>query len=522
MDFIEKNLGIIAWCIQNQTYQEVETERFEVKDLSASGNNELSAREIEEYEELKLEQISSQELSAVKGAGIDLINIDKLNDYILRLNKRQKIESIKADVPSALSFLERKSFTRNGVPTLLGMLVCGDYVADYIQGKCDVNCTVDFPSPNAAALADDKQRYQDNIIPLIEQGFSFIWRHISVGLAYANGGTAAPEYPEDLIREMLNNALAHRNYASSRPVMIRIKPHQHLMVQNPGKFAHSQILHIDTAAGKIRRIIRKQISRNPKLTNLLYSFDRFEGAGNGLASVVNACLENKIDVPYYTLLDGEIRLFVPKGKVLDEEMESWMGGFSGYIQRKAGRELTNDEKIMLSFVYKSEKLNRVESYTILLTMDNNHKAVIATLEEKALIFKNPESPDLYPVYQADRTLLQTEFSEELKQLFGAEWEKLKPDYAQVLNAVYGHNAYGDVREGVSANRIGAYLFFMKGQNSQPSSDYENYKRNIRNIFNRLEDKGFIVRRDGKTKKEGGKPDFIINEHYQEPQSLFSL
>ena len=35
MDIVEKNLTIIANCISNNVYKEVETERFELKDLSS-------------------------------------------------------------------------------------------------------------------------------------------------------------------------------------------------------------------------------------------------------------------------------------------------------------------------------------------------------------------------------------------------------------------------------------------------------------------------------------------------------
>lgn len=482
-----------------------------------TGDHELSRAEIEEYEELKAEVITYQELEIVKDAPLNTLNIDKLNQYIIKFNKGKKSgETLKADLDSALSFLQRKSFVRGDKPTLLGMLVCGDYVEDYIQGKCEVDCYV----TSTIKVANNKQALKDNVIDLIEDSFSFIYRNIQVGVGYANGGTAEPEYPEDLVRESINNAIAHRNYKSNRFVVIEIKPNESLMVQNPGTFGRRQRLHYETEFGKVRRIVPIQVARNPKLADLLKSFDRWEGIGKGLSSLIDACLENVIDVPYYILTDGEIKLFIPKGNVYDVEMEAWLYSFSGYIFSKYGKELNDDEKIMLSFYRKSELLNRLESYTILLTMDNNHKEVIANLEDKGLIFKDPQSSEIYPIYRVDRTLMKTDFSEELKAIFKQEFDFLKSEYKEVLNIVYWCNLYALNSTIVSANSVGTTIYVNRNKKLNDLNDYENFKRKIRNIFNQLENKGFIVRKDGKNIAEGGKPDFKVNHNFTSIPNLF--
>jgi ATP-dependent DNA helicase RecG len=632
MDIVEKNLGIIANCISNNEYKEVETERFELKDLSAgwgrdwyksvcsflntnggiivigikdnnntkpkhykftgysntesneshlkqdlpkkftdkdgrpldlsshiykfeirdfldgkvavvyieglpddekyvyfegkayrrklTGDHELTVAEIEEYEEIKKEIVRNQELSLVKSASIDLIDIDKLNQYILRFNKgKKKGETLKANLENAISFLTRENFIRDNKPTLLGMLVCGNEVEHFIQGQCESDCYVVLP--NVAKVAQSKEIYNDNIENLIENSFNFVWRNIQVGVSYAKGGTSVPEYPEELIRECINNAFAHRDYKSDRFVIIEIRPNESLMIRNPGHFERRQRVNIDSEFGKLRRIIPIQVARNPKLTHLLKSFDYWEGKGRGLTSLIDACLDNQIDVPYYALTDGEIRLYIPKGKVYDDAMEFWINSFTKYIYGKMGRTLTEDEKIILSFFRKSEMLNRVENYTILLTMDNNHKEVIATLEEKGLIFKNPQSSEIYPIYQIDRTLTKSDFSLELDALLGSSWNTLKSDYKEVLNAIYWHNTYSSDSESVSANSIGAFIYLKINKQIRDFADYENFKRKIRGIFNQLEAKAFIVRKDGKVKEEGGKPNFKINEKFEKEDNLFS-
>ena len=175
---------------------------------------------------------------------------------------------------------------------------------------------------------------------------------------------------------------------------------------------------------------------------------------------------------------------------------------------------------MLSFYRKSEMLNRVESYTILLTMDNNHKEVIASLEENGLIFKDPKSPEIYPIYRVDRILMKNDFSQELKAIFGNEWTALKSEYREILEAIYRHTEFGLQSETVSANSIGTFVYLNYHKNLTDLNDYENFKRKIRNIFNRLENKQFIIRKDKKTKEQGGKPDFVINNNFED-QNFFT-
>ncbi len=485
-----------------------------------TGDHALTLAEIESFEELKRDIVNSQELSIVPNVPIEVMNIDKLNQYIMRFNKgKRKGETLKTDLNHALSFLVRQNFVRDMQPTILGMLVCGDFVENYIQGKCEVDCYV--LAPHVSKIAQSKEVINDNIIDLIERSFNFIWRNIQIGVTYANGGTAEPEYPEALIRESINNALAHRNYRNDRFVIIEIRPNESLMIRNPGMFERRQRIYLDTDLGKIRRIIPIQVARNPKLTLLLKIFDYWEGKGRGLTSLIDACLDNQIDVPYYVLSEGEIKLFIPTGKVYDEEMDIWLSSFAHYIVTKLGRMPSNDEKVMLSFFYKSERLNHLERYTILLTMDNNHNETIVALEENGLIFKNPSSIEIYPIYQVDRILMKKDFSHELRTIFGNEWLLLKPDSQMVLNAIYVHNEFASQTEVVSANRIGTFAYLNQFKKID-LNNYESFKRKIRLIFNQLEDKGFIVRKDGKSITDKGKPDFRIHKQWVAKPNLFQL
>jgi ATP-dependent DNA helicase RecG len=479
-----------------------------------TGDHKIDPKDIEIYEEVKRDIIQHRELSIVKNTGIENINLDTLNNFIFEYNRgKRRGDSIKKTKKEAKTFLYNQGFMLDEQLTILGMLVCGNELQRFIQGKCEADCYVVLPK-TLHQVAQSKEVIEDNIIELIKRTQNYVWRNIQVGIGYTNGGIALPEYPESLIRESINNAFAHRDYSNERFVIVEIRPQESLMIRNPGTFERRQRINTDTEYGKIRRIIPLQVSRNPKLAHLLKSFDYWEGKGKGLSSLIDACLDNEIDVPYYILSQDEIRIYIPKGKVYDDEIEFWLESYAGYIQQKAGRALSSEEKILLAFFKKSEILNAQERYTILITPDNNHSSAIAKLEAIKLIFKNIDSPELYPIYQVDRVMMKNDFSNELLSLFGTEWVALKDDYKEVLLAIYHYNEFAAPTEIVSANGIGTYLYLIKYRKTSDISHFENFKRRIRNIFNQLENKNFIVRKDGKTKEAGGKPNFEINKLFK--------
>ena len=472
-----------------------------------TGDHKLTPAEIEAQNELKAELENVRELKAVDNATSEALDVDKLNQYIIRLNRDVSVETLKTDIHSALSFLSRKAFVRSDKPTLLGMLVCGRNLEDYIGARCQVDGFVDSP----IQIAENKQVLKDNILALMERSVGFVYKNIQVGVSHINSGTPTPEYPEKLIRETVNNALAHRDYGIDKFVNIIIKPNESIEIRNPGNFRQEQKLVFDDSAQKIRgrRIIPIAKARNPRLADILKTFDRWEGRGIGMASLVNACLDNQIGVPYYIFhSENDISLFIPKGKCVDDKMEHWLESFSGYLQKKSGGNgLSKHEQVVLCYFHQSELLNRLERYTILLTPDNNHFAVIVGLEDKGLIFRHPDSPALYPVYSVDRTLTQIDFTKPLRKMFGADYDNLISDFKDILQVIYQHNQYSS-RQTISASRAGKVLYLKKNARIVDIGAFDDFKRRVRNIFNRLEKKGFIVRKDGK------KPEFVLNESYR--------
>src|SRR5437016_1222477 len=138
-----------------------------------TGDHKISDADVERQEEYKQEALQARELQPVQGVSVEDLDLDKLNEYIQQLNKVARIETIKADLNSALPFLQRKCFLKEGKVTTLGMLVCGKHPADVLGFRCHVHGYVDVPQE----VAQDKQDLADNILPLMEASLGYILRN---------------------------------------------------------------------------------------------------------------------------------------------------------------------------------------------------------------------------------------------------------------------------------------------------------------------------------------------------------
>lgn len=473
-----------------------------------TGDHIIDDNTINAHEEFKEEIKDARELFTVEGATLETIDVDKLNDYIYLLNREIKTQTTKQNVDDALPFLTRKKFVIEKTPTTLGMLVCGKHVKDFLGWRSQVDGFVDTPYE----VAQDKRSLIDNVIPLMEKSLAYILKNIQIGVTIERSGTAKPEYPEQLLRETVNNAIAHRDYSINKYININIKPNTYIEIRNPGSFKRQLLIEIPYHEIPVRRIIPDSKPRNPRLADVLKVFDKWEGKSRGMSNLVNAALENKIDLPYYRFYSkDDLGLFIQRGKLVDENFISLIDSFDLFIQKKInGATLTTDEISILAYLYKSEKANQLYQHTILLTPDNNHFNAITRLEKSGIIYKHPESPELYPIYILHRELMREDYVTELRAIFGGEFDELPEIYKQTLSLIYQINKYSK-SQSISATQAGRLLYYRTNQPVNDIKNFDNFKRKIYGVFKNLVKKEFI---------RYSNKNYIINSNFSRKKSLF--
>lgn len=457
-----------------------------------TGDHKISDREVEAQEEFKEEAAHAKELQPVPDMTEADLDLTKLNQFIFHLNQPQQIETLKPDLASARAFLERRCFVKDGAVTILGALVCGNHPGDRLGFRSHVHGYVDVPQQ----IAQDKQDFVDNVLQLMESSLGYLLRNIQVGISAEGGGTAVPQYPEEVLRETVNNALAHRDYSVDKQVIIAIKPGIHIAIRNPGRFRQNLIIEDGNAEIPVRRILPEAKPRNPKLADVLRVYRKWEGRGIGMATLVNLCLENRIDLPYYRIYTEEVCLHLCAGKLVGERMERLFQSFDRHLEdRLEGAALADEQKLVLAYLIKSEWANEQLGYTILLTPDNNHFAALRGLEQAGLICKHQLSTAAYPIYVADRVLVRREYVRELRELFGAAYDGLDKTAKDSLGVIYRHNQFSKVRH-ISAKQAAFALWYERGGAEGDIRQFDTFYRKVRNTFNKVEKGGFVEKVEG--------------------------
>jgi ATP-dependent DNA helicase RecG len=122
------------------------------------------------------------------------------------------------------------------------------------------------------------------------------------------------EYPVPALREMLLNALVHRNYIGS---MTQIKVfNNRLSFWNAGKLPEE--LSID----KLLQI-HESIQRNPLIAEVCYKAGYIDSWGRGVEKIMEACLEAELPLPEFQERSGGF--VVTLNKTLDKTLDKTLG-----------------------------------------------------------------------------------------------------------------------------------------------------------------------------------------------------
>ncbi|HNL07219.1 MAG TPA: putative DNA binding domain-containing protein, partial [Chitinophagales bacterium] len=296
IDFMGKSLCILY---VNELPEETKFVYFngEARERKITGDSLITESNIAKHEEYKTELKDRRELLPVETATLQDLSIDLVNDYIYEISRKTHLHNPKSDIYAALPFLIQKMFVLKNTEqvSVLGMLVCGQQPDVFLQQRSHVRAFL----KTKIHAADDKAEISGNILDLMRHSLAFVLKSIQIAITRDESGKAIAEYPEDLLSECINNALAHRDYKIDDYVRIVIRPDEHIEITNPGHFKEQLILQeLDTVI-PFRRIIPASKPTNPNLAQVLSVFSKWEGLGNGMAGLVNAALMNKIDLPYY-------------------------------------------------------------------------------------------------------------------------------------------------------------------------------------------------------------------------------
>ncbi|MCL5099826.1 MAG: putative DNA binding domain-containing protein [Candidatus Marsarchaeota archaeon] len=154
--------------------------------------------------------------------------------------------------------------------------------------------------PELEAIASDK-RINGTVPNLIEKAFIMVkeiagTRFITKGLERIE----IPEYPDKVIREMITNAIGHRDYFDSNDVLIELYPDR-LQITNPGGLLQGQT---------ILNFYKIPRHRNPLVYQFLHDLRYGEGLGTGVRKMINYMREAGLPDPEFHNIGDSFRVTI--------------------------------------------------------------------------------------------------------------------------------------------------------------------------------------------------------------------
>ena len=304
------------------------------------------------------------DMAPVPGTSVDDLDSDLVASLVRRLRETRGPVFSQSSQEDILRLVGVTTETDTGLAiSLAGLLALGRYPQQYFP-QLDITF-VAYPSTSGEPLGDgtrflDNQSIDGPIPTMVAGTLSAMRRNMKrrsvvVGL----GREDRWEYPEEAIREVVANALMHRDYnslAHGTQVRVALYPDR-LEVGSPGGL-HGPIAREDLLAEPVSS------SRNSLLAKLLEDVEIpgtnrtvCENRGSGLLATAAALRDAGIEPPQVIDNIREFRITIHNHGLLDEDALAWLTSID-----TAG--LSDRQRLGLAFVRRNSKITNQQYRTL--------------------------------------------------------------------------------------------------------------------------------------------------------------
>lgn len=192
---------------------------------------------------------------------------------------------------------------KRNAPTKAGVLLFGRDVQGPFPSSA-IKC-VCYPGIEKRKPSVDMELVEGDLFQLADQAIAFVNRHLNHGAGVHNHGAAADdvdEIPNSVIAEAVNNAIAHRNYASIGSIQIEVYSDR-IEVISPGR------LHRAISVADLYNK-HESFATNPRIARAMYQVKYIETLGTGLTDMLAECEAKGLQKPLFEEVSGRFRLVI--------------------------------------------------------------------------------------------------------------------------------------------------------------------------------------------------------------------
>lgn len=258
-----------------------------------------------------------------------------------------------------VDFLRRMGLLKSGEPTNAAILLFGKDPQSLFP-YCIVKCG----RFRDGDLIDEKE-INGTITKQLENSLLFLMNNIRTTHTVNESGRREEkwEIPIEVLREVVVNALVHRDYLAPSPVYIKVWDDR-IEVVNPGGLLPP--LTPEKLKGN-----HPSVLRNPKIASALFNTGFIERWGYGTNKVVRLCLENGLEEPEFIEEDGFFKVILYR-----KHMNKYEAKVIEYLKKRSATsaEIAKDlgvnertarkylSSLVLKGVAKREKMGRSVRY----------------------------------------------------------------------------------------------------------------------------------------------------------------
>ena len=274
-----------------------------------------------EYEVYSYEAFRRRARDELRTAGhikLSLFDQERLSDYMAEVKAERK--NLSNNVPEE-DILELMGITSEGQPTIAGIMTFSRYPQTYFPQLCITAVVV--PGTQIGDTDDDGARFIDNkritgaIPEMVEDAVEFVRRNSRTKTIIDDDGRRndRPEYPIKAVREVILNALIHRDYSvysENSPVSLEMY-RDRMVVRNRGGLY---------GGGSVKQLGKgRSETRNAALANMLELLHVTENRYSGIPTILREMEAAGLPEPKFEIRRGDFEvtlinnIFVPTDEI---------------------------------------------------------------------------------------------------------------------------------------------------------------------------------------------------------------
>lgn len=290
--------------------------------------------------EIKINEDWSKEI--IYEASIDDLDAEAIKKAKIEFIKRNPKYSDEIGKWSNVDFLNKAKITIKGKITRTALILLGKEEAEHY-----LNSTVKIRW-NLKSLDNQDKDYEIYSIPFL-LNIDEVYKKIrNLKYRYLREGTLFPDevlrYEPFIIRESLNNAIAHQDYTKGARINVVEFEDDHLVFSNYGSFLPKSVEEV------VLNDTPEEVYRNPFLVEAMKNLDMIETQGGGIKKMFNFQKQRFFPLPDFDFEDNKVKVTII-GKILDEN-------FARILIKNS--ELKLEEIILLDKVQKKKEITESE------------------------------------------------------------------------------------------------------------------------------------------------------------------